>query len=99
MKKPGKNELWQAASFLLCVGVAWTKMDDYGAPEFSGGRITGPVFTLFDDGMLVLMLAIPVTFIYRRVAAFAAIVGAALCLPLYLFATAPGPVRSIFKGE
>ena len=45
MKKPGKSELWQAASLLLCLLVAGTQLDWNGASEFSGGQVTGPLLS------------------------------------------------------
>jgi hypothetical protein len=99
MKKPGKNELWQAGSVLLCVILAWWNLDSFGASEFDGGRITCPLFSMFDNGSLLLALACLVTFFYPRIAAVIALAASLLCLPLYLYFVAPGPFRSVFKGE
>jgi hypothetical protein len=99
MKIPGKNEVWQAMSFLLCIVVAWVCLDDFGASEFRGGRITGPVFSMFDDAWLIFFFAILLTFVYPRVAAALAIAATLLCLPLYLYVIAPGPFRFIFPGN
>jgi hypothetical protein len=98
MKKPGKKELLQAASFVVCLAMAWTQADRVDGSEFIGGRITGPVFSLFESGIFVFMLAIVLTFIYRRVGAVTGIVASLLCLPFYLYFTAPGPFRSVFRG-
>lgn len=98
MKKPGKNELWQAASLVLCVAVAWTQEDRVDGTEFIGGRVTGPIFWLFESGILVFVLAILLTFIYRRVAAVTGMAASLLCLPFYVYFTAPGPFRSVFRG-
>ena len=98
MKKPGKNELLQAASFILCVVVAWTQADQVDGSEFIGGRVTGPVFRLFDLGIFVFVLAIVFTFIYRRAGALTGVVASLLCLPFYIYFTAPGSFRAVFKG-
>jgi hypothetical protein len=96
MKKPGKSELLQAAVFLLCLVVAWINLDYFGAPD--GGRITGPIYSLCDDGWVVFSLAVLLTFFVSRVAAALALAATLLCLPLYLYVLAPGPVRFIFPG-
>ena len=98
MKKPRKSELWQAGSFILCAAVAWTQADRVDGSEFIGGRVTGPVFSLFESGIFVFVLAIVLTFIYRRVGAVTGIVSSLLCFPFYLYFTAPGPFRSVFRG-
>jgi hypothetical protein len=99
MAKFGNQELWQAGSCLLCIGVSWLQLGDLGASEFSGGRVTGPLLTTADIGSALIIPAIVLTFFYRRIAAAVALMAALLCLPLYLYFTAPGPFRSIFKGE
>ena len=48
--------------------------------------------------MLMCMLAMILTFMYRRIAAAIGIAACLLCLPLYLYFTAPGPFRSVFRG-
>jgi len=98
MKKPGKYQLWQASSFALCIAVAWTQLDLAGS-EFSGGRVTGPIFSLFESGFLVFVLAMLLTFMYRRVGAVMGIAASLLCVPLYLYVIAPGPFRFIFPGN
>ncbi|MGB9122844.1 MAG: hypothetical protein WCE73_19665 [Candidatus Angelobacter sp.] len=99
MKKPGKNEIQQACSFVLCIAVAWIHADDFGASGFSGGQITGPVFFMFDKGTYVLGVAVLLTFIYPRIASAFALAGVCLCLPLYLYVTLPGPFRFFFPGN
>lgn len=98
MKKPGKKELLQAASFVLCLAVSWAQADRVDGSEFIGGLVTGPIFRLFESGLLVFVLAMILTFMYRRVAAVMGIAACLLCLPLYLYFTAPGPFRFVFRG-
>ena len=69
MRKPVKQEIWQAFTCLLCVVVAWMRVDEFWASGFSGGRVTGPVLSIFDKGTLVFALAMILTFVYPRVAA------------------------------
>lgn len=99
MKKHMRQKLLQAISCLVCVVVAWTHIDDIGASEFSGGRVTGPIFTMFDNGSFAFIAALIVTFVYPRVAAAIALAASLLCLPLYLYFTVPGPFRWVFRGE
>src|ERR1041385_5986803 len=99
MKKLGKSELWQAASYVLCIAVAWTQADRVDGSEFSGGRITGPIFSLFQSGILVFVLATVLTFMYRRAAAVMGMAACLLCFPLYLYFAAPGPFRFVFGGS
>ena len=42
MRKFPKEDLWLAIACLACEIVFWLRLDDFGASEFSGGRLTGP---------------------------------------------------------
>ncbi|HTT32379.1 MAG TPA: hypothetical protein VMH48_02145 [Methylomirabilota bacterium] len=98
----GKNrnlEILHAISCLLCFIVASTRLDDIGASEFIGGWLTGPIFRMADAGSILFLLALPLAFFFRRVAAAAALAASILSLPLYLYFTAPGAFRWVFKGE
>src|ERR1700743_2795066 len=99
MKKPGKSELWQSASLLLCLAVAEVHMDWIGASEFSGGSITGPVFSMFQVGGLFFLAAVVLTFFFQRAGAIIGIAASVLCFPLYLYFVAPGLYRSAFRGN
>ena len=97
--KLGKQKVWQAASCLLCVVVAQRNSLGLEGTELNGGRVTGPVLDLRDIGSLLFLLAMFLTFVYPRIAAAIAVVASLLCLPLYLYFTAPGPFRRVFRGE
>jgi hypothetical protein len=97
--KLGKQKVWQAASCLLCVVVAQRNSLGLEGTEFNGGRVTGPVLDLRDVGSLLFLLAMFLTFVYPGIAAAIAVVASLLCLPLYLYFTAPGPFRRVFRGE
>ena len=99
MGKLNKQNLWQAAACLACVGVLWIRLDDFGASEFSGGRITGKLFTMADLGSLLFLVALLLTFLFPRVAATIALAATLLCLPFYLYILVPGLYRQMFKGE
>lgn len=99
MKKPGKSELWQAASLFLCLAVAAPQTDWIGASEFSGGWVTGPLLSMFQNGVPLFFLAMILTFFYQRIGAVIGIAASVLCLPLYLYFVVPGLFRSVFGGE
>jgi hypothetical protein len=52
-----------------------------------------------ETGSLLFVLALLLTFFYRRIAAATTLIACLLCLPLYLYFTAPGPFRWVFRGE
>ena len=99
MEKLSKQKVWQAAACFACVGVLWIRLDDFGASEFSGGRLTGKLFTMADLGSLLFLAALLLTIFFPRVAAVVALAATLLCLPFYLYILMPGPYRQIFKGE
>lgn len=99
MEKFRKEKVWQALGYLTCTVVLWIHLDDYGASEFSGGTLTGPLFKMADGGGLLLLVALLLTFFLRRIAATIALVAVVLCFPFYLYILMPGPYRWIFKGE
>ena len=99
MQKLNKQKVCQAVACLACVGVLWIRLDDFGASEFSGGRLTGKLFTMADLGSLLFLVALLLTIFFPRVAAAIALAATLLCLPFYLYILIPGPYRQIFKGE
>ena len=96
MKKP---TLGLAVLCLLCAILVWTYGSDLEGTEFSGGSITGRLLDMKDVGTFMFIPALLLTFFYRRIAAAIAIAASLLCLPLYLYFTAPGPFRWVFRGE
>ncbi len=66
--------------------------------EFGGGRLTGPLLTLYDVGALLFVLALLLVFFYRRIAAAITILASLLCMPIYFYFTAPGLSRRVFQG-
>ncbi len=97
MKRSKKIKLGQAASFLLCI--LMPLLDNREASEFSGGRITGSLLSIFQDGVLLFFMAMILTLFYQRVGAVIGIAASVLCLPLYLYFVVPGLFRSVFAGE
>jgi len=66
--------------------------------ELVGGAITGPMLngSLVAKGLFVLTAIL--IFIRPRAAAFAALLGSILCLPLYIYRTLPRFFRLVFPG-
>jgi hypothetical protein len=58
MEKFRKQNLWQAAAYLFCTGVLWIHLDAFGGSEFSGGHITGKLFTMAELASLLFSVAL-----------------------------------------
>ncbi len=99
MGKVPREKLWQAIACLACTAVLWIRLDDFGASEFSGGWLTGPLFRMADLGSVLFLVAFVLTFFLRRTAAAITLGAALLCAPFYLCILMPGPYQWIFKGE
>jgi hypothetical protein len=101
LKKDGKIKLMQVAACLLCAAVVWRHeniLAPLGGTEFGGGLVTGPLLTLYDVGALLFVLALLLAVFFRRIAAAITFTAALLCLPLYLYFTAPILFRWIFRS-
>src|ERR1019366_292610 len=99
MRRFSKENIWQRIACLACTVVLWVHLEEYGASEFSGGRLTGPLFEMANHGSSLFLLALLLTFFLRRIAATIALAATLLCFPFYLYILMPGPYRWIFKGE
>ena len=96
MKKPEKQQLWLAISFLACVILALCNTNGLEGTEFSGGWLTGPLLSMTDIGTVLFLIALIVTFLYPRVAGVIGLASSLLCLPLYLYFIAPATFNQIF---
>jgi hypothetical protein len=99
MKRDGKIKMMQAAACLLCAVIVWGYGSSLEGTEFSAGRLTGPLLDMVDVGSILFVVALVLTFFYRRIAAATTVLACLLCLPIYLYFTAPGPFRWVFRGE
>jgi hypothetical protein len=52
-----------------------------------------------DAGSILFVVALLLSFFYRRIAAAIMLLACLLCLPLYLYFLAPGPFRGAFRGD
>ena len=99
MQKVSKEKMVHGIACLVCVAVLWVHLDDFGASEFGGGSLTGWLFKMADLGSLLFIMALVLTFFFRRTSAIVALAATLLCFPFYLYILMPGPYRWIFKGE
>jgi hypothetical protein len=96
MKKLGKQQIGLATCCVVSVLVALQNTGGLEGTEFSGGWLTGPLLSMADIGTALFLLALIAAFLYLRVAGAIALVSSLLCLPLYLYFTAPVPFHRIF---
>jgi hypothetical protein len=99
MRKDAKTKLMQVAVCLVCAIAVWRYGSALERTEFSGGWLTAPLLEMKDVGSLLFVVALLLTFFYRRIAAAIALLACLLCLTLFLNLTAPGPFRRVFGGQ
>jgi hypothetical protein len=90
---------FQIGICLLSATITFRYPEGLEATEFSGGWLTGRLLHASEAGTLLFVVAFVLTFPFRRVAAGIALAAALVCLPLYLYIVAPGPLRRIAGGE
>lgn len=86
----------QAATYLSLL-LLWEFGMDLEGTEFSGGKLTGPLLHMNDIGTLLFVIALLLVWFSPRVAATVSLIGAFLCLPLFLFFTVPGLFYHLFN--
>lgn len=99
MEKVLRQKAWQAIACLASTVVLWIHLDSFGASEFRGGWLTGPLFKMAVLGSLLFLVALVLTFFLRQTAATIVLAATPLCFPFYLYILMPGPFRWIFRGE
>ena len=81
---------------VLGVIVAWGRGAlIFGGTEFSGGTLA----RYNDDGILLFLVALVLTFRFPRTAAAIALIACCLSLPLYADLMFPRPFRQVWPGE
>src|SRR5215470_16381052 len=95
MSRDKKQKLLQAASYLPFLFFARHTLGLEGT-EFSGGKLTGPLLQMNDIGTLLFIVTLLVVWFAPRIAGIMSTVAAFLCLPLFLYFTAPGIFYRIF---
>jgi hypothetical protein len=83
----------------VSVGVLWIHLNNYGAAEFSSGRLKGKLFAMADLGSLLFLAALFLAMFSARIAAAIVLTASLLCLPFDLYILRPGPYQRIFKVE
>jgi hypothetical protein len=83
----------------VSVGVLWIHLNNYGAAEFSSGRLKGKLFAMADLGSLLFLAALFLAMFSARIAAAIVLTASLLCLPFDLYILRPGPYQRIFKIE
>ena len=96
MTKPATQQVVLIIVCLVGVFVATRNTRGLEGTEFSEGWLTGPLLTMADIGTVLFLLALIVTYVYPRAAAAVGVASCLLCLPLYLYFTAPVPFNSVF---
>ena len=64
-----------------------------------GGWVTGPILDISEIGTFLFVVALPMTFVSRRISGAVAVLASLLCWPLYLYFTVPGPFHWVFRGQ
>jgi hypothetical protein len=76
------------------------RFSDYlGHTEFSGGTVTGPLWTLQETASGLFLLAAIGAFFYAPIAAGIALLAGVIALPMYLLFLFPRPFQALFRGE
>ncbi len=91
--------LLQSGACVVCTIPVWRYSARFEGTEFNGGQITGPLLQAADISILLFVLGLILTFFALRLSAFVTVSASLLALPLFLYATCPGPFRYIFKGS
>ncbi len=94
MKQMSQKRL-AAAGCLVCAVVCWRSFLAFDGTEFGGGALAGNQ----GSAALLYLLALILTFKYRRVAAVSALVACYLSLPLYLYLVFPRPFREAWPEK
>ena len=99
MAKLSRQNAWQAIAFLVCAGVRWIHLGDFGVSEFRGGWLTGKILTMADIGVLLFLSALVFTIFLPRLGAIVALAAILLCSPFYLYIVMPDLIGKYSKAN
>jgi len=94
MRQP-KQGLLTAATYLVCAAVAFKSELAFKGTEFGGGTLARNQ----DLACNLFLLALLLSFRFRRAASVCALVASCLSLPLYVYLVFPRPFRLLFGGN
>jgi len=93
------RKLAHVSILLLASWLSLRNTNSLDGSEFSGGRLTGPILTMCEIAIIVFVVGIVLAYPFPRIASVTSLLASLLSLPFLLYWIAPGPVRSIYKGE
>jgi len=95
---PEIRQVWPVGTYLLCFLITVHNIEPEGGET---GYVTGPLFSMAANSVLLFLVALVVTFWYPRVAAAVSLAASMLCLPVHLYLLAPVPFVRVFapNGE
>jgi hypothetical protein len=93
------RKLAHASMLLLASWLSLRNTSGLDGSEFSGGRLTGPILTMCEIAIIVFVVGIVLAYPFPRIASVTSLLASLLSLPFLLYWIAPGPFRSVFKGE
>lgn len=99
MKRPSMLQVWYIGSILACIAIEWLRLEDLGASEFRGGRVTGTLLSEGRIGAVLLFAGLLIAAFRPKVAVAISTLGCLALLPLYLYFLFPGVFQRVFPGN
>lgn len=94
-----RRRLAHASLLLLACWLMLKNTFALDGSEFSGGRVTGPILTMADVGLIAFVVALLLAYPLPRISSLITLLASLLSFPLLLYFIAPGPFRAVFRGE
>jgi hypothetical protein len=93
------RKLAHASILLLASWLSLRDISGLDGTEFSGGWLTGPILNMCEIAITFFVVGIVLAYPFPRIASVTSLLASLLSLPFLLYWIAPGPFRSVFKGE
>jgi hypothetical protein len=94
-----KTKLASGCCMVICILLLLKYGVSLDNSEFPSGRITGVLLEFYNAGLYLYIATLLLVFVWPRIAAVVASLGALLCSPVLIYAIVPGLFRRIFPGE